>query len=117
MSGSVHGEGAFEAHIEASLVGGGWVAGSPGNYRRDLGLDTVVLFGFIGATQVEARDRRVLRINFAVSVALILVGVGYLVTHVHHPLGHLVVVPLVFGLVRLVYTLWVLRDRRRVRGG
>ncbi len=59
MSTSVHGEGAFEAHIEGNLLGAGWVSGAPGNYRRDLGLDTAVLFEFLGATQVKAWERLV----------------------------------------------------------
>ena len=56
---SVHGEGAFETAIEAHLLTNGWVQGSPSHYRRDLGLDTAVLFEFIGATQAKAWDRLV----------------------------------------------------------
>lgn len=67
--------------------------------------------------KVEVRDHHVLRGNFAVSVALILVGLGYLATDVHHPLRAVVVVPVVFGLVRLAHTLWVLRNQRGDRRG
>lgn len=56
---SEHSEGAFESAIEAHLLANGWVQGSPSHYRRDLGLDTAVLFEFIGATQAKAWDRLV----------------------------------------------------------
>jgi len=56
---SVHGEGAFESAIESHLLANGWVRGSASHYRRDLGLDTAVLFGFIGATQPKVWDRLV----------------------------------------------------------
>ncbi|MEV0895617.1 type I restriction endonuclease [Actinoplanes sp. NPDC049802] len=51
---SVHGESTFEAVIEQSLLDSGWTRGLPGNYDRQLGLDTSELFAFIGATQNEA---------------------------------------------------------------
>lgn len=44
-------EAAFESAIEAHLLANGWQQGTASNYRRDLGLDTDVLFEFIGATQ------------------------------------------------------------------
>ncbi|WP_328459428.1 type I restriction endonuclease [Actinoplanes sp. NBC_00393] len=50
----VHGEGAFEAAIEQSLLDAGWWRGIPGNYDRQVGLDTSELFAFIGATQNDA---------------------------------------------------------------
>ncbi len=56
---SAHGEGAFETAIEAHLIADGWMQGSASHYRRDLGLDTAVLFEFIGATQAKAWDRLV----------------------------------------------------------
>ncbi len=51
------------------------------------------------------------------SVALILVGLGHLATDVHHPLRAVVAVPVVFGLVRLAHTLWVVRNQRGARRG
>ncbi|HEX5199442.1 MAG TPA: DEAD/DEAH box helicase family protein [Actinoplanes sp.] len=50
----VHGEGAFEAAIEQSLLGSGWKRGIAANYDRQLGLDTSELFIFIGETQNDA---------------------------------------------------------------
>ncbi|MEV6844647.1 type I restriction endonuclease [Actinoplanes sp. NPDC051411] len=47
----VHGEGAFEAAIEQSLLDAGWRRGIPGNYDRQIGLDTSELFAYVGATQ------------------------------------------------------------------
>jgi len=57
VTSSSHGEGAFEAAIEAHLLAHGWVQGVASHYRRDLGLDTAVLFEFIGATQAKAWNR------------------------------------------------------------
>lgn len=54
---SGHTEKAFESSIEARLLANGWVSGTASNYRRELGLDTAVLFEFIGATQVKAWER------------------------------------------------------------
>ena len=54
---AVHTEQAFESSIEAHLLGHGWVQGAAANYRRDLGLDTAVLFEFIGATQPREWER------------------------------------------------------------
>ncbi|MEV6492473.1 DEAD/DEAH box helicase family protein, partial [Actinoplanes sp. NPDC051633] len=51
---SVHGEGAFEAAIEGSLIDGGWEQGLAYNYDRKLGLDTSELFIFLGSTQNES---------------------------------------------------------------
>jgi type I restriction enzyme R subunit len=56
---SVHGEGAFESAIETHLLAHGWVKGTASFYHRDLGLDTSVLFEFIGATQLEQWERLV----------------------------------------------------------
>lgn len=41
------------------MLDAGWQAGQAANYRRDLGLDTAVLFEFLGATQAEQWDRLV----------------------------------------------------------
>ena len=54
---SVHSEIAFEAGVEAHLLAHGWVQGTASHYRRDLGLDTAVLFEFIGATQPQEWER------------------------------------------------------------
>jgi type I restriction enzyme, R subunit len=54
---SVHSEMAFEAGVEAHLLAHGWVQGTASHYRRDLGLDTAVLFEFIGATQPQEWER------------------------------------------------------------
>lgn len=51
MSGQIHTESAFEAAIERALLPQGWLAGRSANYRRDLGLDPVVLFEFIEESQ------------------------------------------------------------------
>lgn len=51
---SVHEEATFEAAIERSLLGSGWLRGSSGNYDRRLGLDTSELFAFLEATQHDA---------------------------------------------------------------
>ncbi|MGI8711358.1 MAG: type I restriction endonuclease, partial [Acidimicrobiales bacterium] len=53
----VHTEEAFEAAVEAHLLFHGWVQGTASHYRRDVGLDTAVLFEFIGATQAEKWER------------------------------------------------------------
>ena len=50
---------AFEAAIEAHLLAAGWTQGASLHYRRDLGLDTSVLFEFIGASQITAWNRLV----------------------------------------------------------
>ncbi len=59
MTEKVHGEGAFESAIEAHLLTNGWVQGTAWHFRRDLGLDTAVLFEFIGATQPKQWERLV----------------------------------------------------------
>ncbi len=41
------------------MLDAGWQAGQAANYHRDLGLDTAVLFEFLGATQAEQWDRLV----------------------------------------------------------
>ncbi len=46
-----HVEEKFEAAIEAELLAGGWLRGSPGDFRPELGLDTTQLFAFIRDTQ------------------------------------------------------------------
>ncbi len=55
----VHTEAAFESAIESHLLADGWAKGTASNYRRDLGLDTAVLFKFIVATQPKEWDRLV----------------------------------------------------------
>jgi type I restriction enzyme R subunit len=47
----VHSEAAFELAIESHLHEHGWVKGTPSHFNRVVGLDTAVLFEFIGATQ------------------------------------------------------------------
>lgn len=56
-AGHGHREAAFEGAIEAHLLASGWQQGTASHYRRDLGLDTAVLFEFIGATQAKAWNR------------------------------------------------------------
>ncbi len=51
---SAHFEEALEAEIEAYLLANGWLQGANTSYDRDLALDTVELFTFIGATQLDA---------------------------------------------------------------
>jgi len=48
-----HLESALEEHIEAHLLGHGWHQGDPSTYSRPLGLDTVELLTFLGASQHE----------------------------------------------------------------
>ncbi|MEU8110859.1 DEAD/DEAH box helicase family protein [Micromonospora sp. NPDC048947] len=57
MSAHVYKEQAFEATIEAELLGHGWHRGLSNGYRPDLGLDTGELDTFIGATQKKEFDR------------------------------------------------------------
>ncbi|MTD44854.1 DEAD/DEAH box helicase [Conexibacter sp. W3-3-2] len=54
-----HVEEAFEAAIEAYLLAHGWYQGANTSYDRDLALDTVELFTFIGATQIESWEKLV----------------------------------------------------------
>jgi hypothetical protein len=54
---AAHQEKSFEAAIEASLLGSGWLPGIPGNHRPELGLDTAELFTFIGDTQPKEWER------------------------------------------------------------
>lgn len=56
-----HLEQALEATIEAHLLAHGWHQGANTSYDRDLALDTVELFTFIGATQLDAWERLVAR--------------------------------------------------------
>ena len=49
-----HLESALEEHIEAHLLGHGWQQGDPSSYSRALGLDTVELLTFLGASQHES---------------------------------------------------------------
>lgn len=53
----VHTEQAFESAVQAHLLAHGWVPGAASHYRRDLGLDTAVLFEYIGATQPKEWQR------------------------------------------------------------
>lgn len=50
---AVHQEVAFEAAIEAELLGSGWRKGAAAEYDRELGLDTAQLFSFLRATQPD----------------------------------------------------------------
>ena len=50
---AVHQEVAFETAIEHDLIDAGWAKGSPANYDRALGLDTVRLVEFVTATQPD----------------------------------------------------------------
>ncbi|MHB1474593.1 MAG: hypothetical protein ACYDDU_00605 [Dermatophilaceae bacterium] len=50
-----HLESAPEEHIEAHLLGHGWHRGDPSGYSRALGLDTVELLTFLGASQLPHR--------------------------------------------------------------
>lgn len=50
-------ETAFEAAIDAALLGAGWLRGAASHYDRRLGLDTAELFAFIGATQPDEWTR------------------------------------------------------------
>jgi len=56
-----HLEEALEATIEAHLLANGWHQGANTSYDRDLALDTVELFTFIGATQIDAWDKLIAR--------------------------------------------------------
>ena len=53
---AVHHESQFQKAIIESLCNNGWERGSNAEYRADLGLDTVQLFTFIGATQQSEWD-------------------------------------------------------------
>ena len=53
----VHLEEALEAEIEACLLAHGWHQGANTSYDRELALDTVELFTFIGATQIDAWEK------------------------------------------------------------
>lgn len=52
-----HTESAFEATIEAHLLGHGWRQGDPGSYRVDLGFDTYELLAFVFESQRENWNR------------------------------------------------------------
>ena len=52
-----HLEEALETTIEAHLLTHGWHQGANTSYNRGLSLDTVELFTFIGATQLDGVDR------------------------------------------------------------
>jgi len=56
-----HLEEALETTIEAHLLAHGWHRGANTSYDRDLALDTVELFTFIGATQIDAWERLIAR--------------------------------------------------------
>lgn len=55
-TGSAHLEEAFEAEIEAHLLAHGWYQGANTSFDRELAIDTVELFTFIGSTQSELWD-------------------------------------------------------------
>jgi type I restriction enzyme R subunit len=48
---AIHQEVAFESAIEMEMLAAGWVKGSPADYDRALGLDTVRLLEFLQTTQ------------------------------------------------------------------
>jgi type I restriction enzyme, R subunit len=50
----VHTEEAFGDAIVTALVDAGWQESNNGNYRKELALDTAILFEFIGHTQADA---------------------------------------------------------------
>ena len=56
-----HLEEALETMIEAHLLAQSWHQGANTSYDRDLALDTVELFTFIGATQIDAWERLIAR--------------------------------------------------------
>ncbi|MGH2944666.1 MAG: type I restriction endonuclease subunit R [Solirubrobacteraceae bacterium] len=56
-----HLEEALETTIETYLLGHGWHQGANTSYDRDLALDTVELFTFIGATQINAWEKLIAR--------------------------------------------------------
>ncbi|MGI5326690.1 type I restriction endonuclease subunit R [Actinomadura nitritigenes] len=53
----VYGERTFEDAVESALIAHGWSAGEPGNYDRELALDTAELAVFIGRTQAREWER------------------------------------------------------------
>ncbi|CNF12532.1 type III restriction enzyme res subunit [Mycobacterium tuberculosis] len=53
----VYGERTFEDAVESALIAHGWAPGEPGNYDRELGLDTAELAVFLGRTQPEEWER------------------------------------------------------------
>jgi type I restriction enzyme R subunit len=55
----VYDEATFGSAIVAAMVARGWIEGSPRDYRPELGLDTLQLFTFIGATQGEEWEQLV----------------------------------------------------------
>ncbi|MEV0328956.1 type I restriction endonuclease [Micromonospora echinospora] len=58
---AVHHESVFGDAIVATLLAGGWTQGDPADYRPELGLDTVQLFTFVGATQAQEWEDLVVR--------------------------------------------------------
>jgi type I restriction enzyme R subunit len=54
---AVHQEQSFESAIETSLLGSGWLRGTPSHYNADLGLETAELFAFIGGTQAKQWEK------------------------------------------------------------
>lgn len=50
---SAHDEASFGTAIVAAMLERGWEQGNPHHYNAELGLDTAVLFEFIGASQPE----------------------------------------------------------------
>lgn len=57
MGAKVYGEKTFEDAVESALIANGWARGEPGNYDRDLGLDTAELAVFLGRTQPREWER------------------------------------------------------------
>ena len=58
---SGHLEEALEATIEAHLLAHGWHQGANTSYDRELALDTVELFTFVGATQADVWEKLIAR--------------------------------------------------------
>lgn len=57
MGAKVYGERTFEDAVESALIANGWEPGQPGNYDRELGLDTAELAVFLGRTQPKEWER------------------------------------------------------------
>jgi type I restriction enzyme R subunit len=56
-----HLEEALETTIESHLLAHGWHQGANTSYDRDLALDTVELFTFLGGTQIDAWEKLIAR--------------------------------------------------------
>ncbi|TAM70627.1 MAG: hypothetical protein EPN48_04440 [Microbacteriaceae bacterium] len=54
---AIHQEVAFEAAIEADMLGAGWTKGFPADYDRELAIDAAQLLAFLEATQQHEWQR------------------------------------------------------------